>query len=108
MTKKLRPVGSSHSTSTRYFLRVVTVFVVVVTETSTTVVPNPSLFVSVDWWEQVQDWFPGFLSYGGSDPGPVVGTAVVADTDSGPASNVTRINSQILHGSKLPLPLRCT
>jgi len=44
----LRPVEGSHcSPSTRYFFRVVTVFVVVVTETSTTVVPNPSSFDSM-------------------------------------------------------------
>lgn len=42
-------VGSSHSPSTRYFFRVVTVLVVVVTVALTTVVPNQSSFVSVLW-----------------------------------------------------------
>jgi len=42
--------GSPRESSTRYFFRVVTVFVQVATVTSTTVVPNPSslVLVSVD------------------------------------------------------------
>jgi len=72
----LRPVESSHcSPSTRYFFRVVTVFVVVVTETSTTVVPNPSSFDdSVLSLEQVHRWSPGFPSYGGRELDPGVGS----------------------------------
>ena len=68
--------------STRYFLRVVTVLVVVVT--STTVVPNSSslVVVSVFRWEQVQFWFLSL--YGGRVSGPAGGVGVSSCAGQGP------------------------
>ena len=99
---------SSQSPSTRYFFRVVTVFVVVATVTSTTVVPNPSSLISMDWWGQVQRcWSPGFPSYGGRGPDPGVRAEASTGTDWDPASNFTGINFQILQSSKSQLSLSC-
>ena len=64
ITETPQPAESPHSPSTRYLFRKVVVLVAVVT--SAMVVPNPSSFVSVVWWRQVQRWFcglRGLLSY---------------------------------------------
>ena len=62
--------------------------------TSITVVPNPSSPGSVAMWEQVQEWFPVFSSYGGSGPGSL-GTE---EEDCAVGSPIlTGMSSQTLH-----------
>ena len=69
--------------------------------TSITVVPNPSSPGSVAMWEQVQERFPVFSSYGGSGPGSL-GTeeedcSGVADPDWDEFPNPTCLESTIIH-----------
>jgi len=91
----------SHKSSTRYFFLVVTVV------TSTTVVPKPSSSVSVVRWEQAQQRFPVFASYGGAEQ-ESLGCTEDEDGCGAKSSTLTGISSQILHGSSLPLSITWT
>ena len=50
------------------------------TVTSVTVVPSSSSSAGIDRWLQVQHWFAGFQSYGGTGSGSGFGTGM----NSGP------------------------
>ena len=73
-----------------------------------TVVPKPSSLGSVVIWEQVQQRFPVFSSYGGVGLKSLGGPAEDEDACAAKFSILTGTSSQILHGSGLLLSITWT